>query len=1608
MKNRILLAFFIFGFFVANAQIDNDAIAKQLVEKNQKNIGLSKQDLSNFIVSDNYIDNVSGARLVYLQQSYLDLPVYNQMQVLAFKQDQLISKSGGRILGIEKITNGNKGIPTISATEAVITALKDRKIKFSKSPMVVGSEKNGHLIVFNNMGIARENITAELMWVPVEDGKKVCLAWQVYVIPNTTSDFWMVRINATDNSVLNYNNLTVYCNWGEPANTAHSSENHAHSSVGAATSINHTNNNLFDFTQNQKTNKFSLSPSVINNATYRVVPYPSESPKHFADTTAIISNPWNNNINTNAASLKWHSNGTTDYSFTKGNNVWAVEDRDGNNATTGSAAFSTSTSDPLAFEFKPNFTQSPTTATTAIPNQQFNITNLFYWNNIIHDITYAYGFDEVSGNFQANNQGRGGNGNDYVLADAQDGAGTNNANFATPADGSSGRMQMYLWNGSPQKDGDVDNGIVVHEYAHGISNRLTGGPAQSGCLSNAEQMGEGWSDYFALMYTQNWAIANLNTGFSSSRPVGTYAIGQAVNGSGIRTKKYCTNFTVNNLVYSNNTTLMGESHNRGELWCAALWDMTWNIITQVGTINPNLYNANAAGGNSIALKLVTEGMKLQPCSPGFIDGRDAILQADQILYNGAYSCAIREAFRRRGMGAFASQGSSGSTTDQVPDFTLGSAAQGLTQSVTEVLEGDNITFTNTLTADACGIVSNFLLTDTLPLNVTYVSGGSYNAANRVVSFPVNLTAGQVQQYQFTVKVNTGAYFPTVMLFEDLVPNGTATPTWTPTTNSTANWAVSEARSFSPTRSYFSSNLDTLSDERLTLTTPISLGGAPPRLTFRHWYNTESTYDGGVLEISTNGGTTWTDVQNNILKGGYIATMDATTILSGRKAWSGSSNNKFIKTIVNLLPYANQNVLFRFRFSSDVGTAVEGWYIDDIAIKNQAVVEMQSNLYNASNVKVLEIDTFTIILPTNNCVNAAINTPPANANVCIGNNATFSTSARGTNNHYQWQVSTDGGSTYNDLANDTFNILTINNVNVSFNNNKYRVLISNDCPSNITSSEATLSVNTPASMVTEPTSQTTCSGTNVTFNAVVNGSANTYQWQVSTNGGSSFTDIAGATSASLTLNNVTSTMNNNVYHLVVASCNPNNLLSSDVSLTVNSAANITTEPINSNGCVGGNATFSSIATGTNVTYQWQVSTDGGVTFANITGATNTSLSLNGLTTLQNNNKYRLIATGNACSNVDTSVSVTLTVSDNAIVTLQPSNVSECPSQNVVFSTTAVGTGITYQWQVSTNGGTSFTNINGQTSATLTLNTITSSMNNNQYRAMINSQCNAVGIYSNPATLTVNALPVVVNQPSDITSCVNSNVTFNADANDVAILTYQWQMAPSSSNVFSNINGATSNSLSLNNIASNMNNNKYRLQISILSGCGPIFTDTVLLHVSSPAAIQTQPIDASVSIGSDATFSVIASGTNISYQWQVSSDSGLTFRDIAGATSSAYLLSGVSINNDNYQYRVVVKETSCGNITSAAAKLNVSSSAFIYPNPTKDNLSVNLSDLILSKENIKITMFDSKGSRVYNQIFAVSKNNRLLNIKTAGLQSGTYFLVLTDNNGVVLERSKIVIE
>ncbi|MEZ4826755.1 MAG: T9SS-dependent M36 family metallopeptidase [Bacteroidia bacterium] len=229
------------------------------------------------------------------------------------------------------------------------------------------------------------------------------------------------------------------------------------------------------------------------------------------------------------------------------------------------------------------------------------------------------------------------------------------------AAGSTVNVTLQDFSGNFDRDGDFDNGIIAHEYAHGISNRLTGGGSNTDCLGNAEQMGEGWSDYFAIMLS-------IDTGFVN-RGIGTYAIFEPTTGIGIRNAPYSYDFSVNPYTYddTNNQFGVSQPHGIGFVWCTMLWDLTLDLIDQYG-FDEDQYNGT--GGNNIAMQLVMDGMKLQACEPGFVDGRDAILLADQINNGGANQCLIWNAFARRGLGFSADQGSVNSRTDQIEAYDL--------------------------------------------------------------------------------------------------------------------------------------------------------------------------------------------------------------------------------------------------------------------------------------------------------------------------------------------------------------------------------------------------------------------------------------------------------------------------------------------------------------------------------------------------------------------------------------------------------------------------------------------------------------------------------------------------------------------------------------------------------------------------------------------------------------------------------------------------------------------------------------------------------------------------------------------------------------------------
>ena len=168
MRKLLLLLIAISFTFSIKAQLDakekNAAMAA--VRVNQKSLGLENGDLNNMKVINSYVDQQSGIRYVYLIQTYKDIPVYNQLQVLSFKGDKLLSKAGGRIPQMEEKTKGKSILTKLSASSAVIAALMDRKITGAKNPVAKMSTDNNRKIEFDNLGVSRQNVTASLLWVP--------------------------------------------------------------------------------------------------------------------------------------------------------------------------------------------------------------------------------------------------------------------------------------------------------------------------------------------------------------------------------------------------------------------------------------------------------------------------------------------------------------------------------------------------------------------------------------------------------------------------------------------------------------------------------------------------------------------------------------------------------------------------------------------------------------------------------------------------------------------------------------------------------------------------------------------------------------------------------------------------------------------------------------------------------------------------------------------------------------------------------------------------------------------------------------------------------------------------------------------------------------------------------------------------------------------------------------------------------------------------------------------------------------------------------------------------------------------------------------------------
>ncbi len=457
-------------------------------------------------------------------------------------------------------------------------------------------------------------------------------------------------------------------------------------------------------------------------ASYRVYPLPIASPDH--GSRVLLTDPHD----AQASPFGWHdTNGIpgAEYTTLRGNNVWVYLDQNADNMPDGPGPDGGS---GLVFDHPAAPGSVP-----PISYAQALATNAFYLGNTIHDILWHHGFREADGNFQENNYGNGGLGGDAMRIEIFDGSGTNNANTSTSADGSPPRMQLFVWTSTdPHRETSFDATVVGWAYMEGAQRRLAG----IGCAGSVENPTSAYSDWFGTLITNNFAATTPAT----PRGLGTWLLGQPVSGPGIRTHPYSTDMTTNPVTYADLPGLGLQA--RGAVYASALWDLTWRLVEREGA-SGNMVTGN--GGENRMLQLVVEALKRQACGGGMVDGRNALLEADLALFDGAYQCDIWQAFARRGLGASAVQGSAGSATDNTAAFDLPNEGPCADRIFSNGFEGEPLEPVWTQFCGAPGIIQ-------LPAGQPGVAVGPasvYPIAINVTGMPASLARVRVQIFGLT-------------------------------------------------------------------------------------------------------------------------------------------------------------------------------------------------------------------------------------------------------------------------------------------------------------------------------------------------------------------------------------------------------------------------------------------------------------------------------------------------------------------------------------------------------------------------------------------------------------------------------------------------------------------------------------------------------------------------------------------------------------------------------------------------------------------------------------------------------------------------------------------
>ncbi|MBV9209569.1 MAG: M36 family metallopeptidase, partial [Acidobacteria bacterium] len=633
-------------FLTPPSNIKRDALVKNFVNQNQEVFGLTTSQVSELRTIADYTNPSGNLSYVDLEQRINGIPVFRgEVRAMITNQGEIARMINNIAPGLNyEAVSRNSG----SAADAVMAAASYINHTPSAGDVVVTDRTADGLKVTFEKGQFADPTTAELMYFPLESGVAT-LAWRVLLWEPVAA--YYVVVDAETGKMLWRKNLT-----NEQTQSAtygvYNDDSPTPLSPGASTPSAGTQGALI-----------SRTPiTVIGN----------EAP-----------NPGQNN-------LGWITDGNN---TTDGNNVQAGIDRDGTDGVDPAGMATGSPNRVFNFTYNPS-PGNPANGDDPIPGaplsdfQKGVVTNLFYWTNKYHDVLYGAGFTEQARNYQNDNFGRGGLAGDRIRGEAQDSSGTNNANFSIAADGVRGRMQMYIFTNTPvRRDGDIDGDVFIHEMTHGTSQRLIGNATGLGNVRGGG-MGEGWSDFYARMLLSS-ASEDVNGIYAA----GAYVTYQ-VSAFGITTDNYyygirrfpyavISNVGANGRPHNPETLAdidpaqqnlsdgafaakftgsATEVHNEGEVWCSLLLEVRARIITRMGF----------AAGNQRMLQITTDGMKVTPSSPNFIQARDAIIAADNAGFGGSDVGDIWAGFAVRGAGYGAVDGGSAVTQSfALPNILLG-------------------------------------------------------------------------------------------------------------------------------------------------------------------------------------------------------------------------------------------------------------------------------------------------------------------------------------------------------------------------------------------------------------------------------------------------------------------------------------------------------------------------------------------------------------------------------------------------------------------------------------------------------------------------------------------------------------------------------------------------------------------------------------------------------------------------------------------------------------------------------------------------------------------------------------------------------------------------